>query len=87
MARTEKVSITIDAAVLAAVKKRARAARKNLSTFISDELADALRRQGLKALIQDFERESGPITAAERRKARALLEAADRPRKRRTTAA
>jgi hypothetical protein len=46
-----------------------------------------MRRQGLKALIQDFERESGPITAAERRKARALLEAADRPRKRRTTAA
>lgn len=87
MARTEKVSLTIDAAVLADIKKRARAARKNLSTFISDELADALRREGLKELVQDFERQKGPITAAERRRARGLLEAADRPRKRRKAAA
>lgn len=88
MARTEKVSLTIDVDVLSDIKKRARAAGKNLSTFISDVLADAERRRTMRELIERFERENGRITAAERRRARELLEAGDRkPARRRRAAA
>ena len=88
MARTKKVSITMDAAVLAAAQERARAERKTLSAFISDDVAAAERQRNLRELLDDLERENGPITPAERRKARALLDAADRKlRKRRKTAA
>lgn len=76
MARTEKVSITIDAAVLASAKKGARAARKNLSAFINDLIADAERNRRLGEALDALDREFGPVGADELRKAEALLDAA-----------
>lgn len=86
MARTAKVSITIDAAVLASAKKRARAARKNLSAFISDLIADSERNRRLGEALDALDREFGPVPEAEVNKARAILAQPDskmrkRPRK------
>lgn len=87
MARTEKISITVDAAVLAGVKKRARAEKKNLSAFISDVLADQLRQEALGQALAAFEREHGAIAEARIEKAKKRLESAwSRKRKSRRAA-
>lgn len=83
MSRTEKVSITIDASVLASAKKSARAARKNLSAFISDLIADAERNARLGEALDELDREVGPVSDAELRKARAKLAEADQKMRKR----
>jgi hypothetical protein len=88
VARTKKISITIDANVLASAQKRARAEKKTLSAFLSDDIAAAERQRNLRELLDDLDREHGPLTEAEVRKGRELLAAADRKmRKRRKSAA
>ena len=88
VARTKKISITIDVDVLASAQKRARAEKKTLSAFLSDEIAAAERQRNLRVALDELDREHGPLTEAELRKGRELLAAADRKmRKRRKSAA
>jgi hypothetical protein len=70
-ARTRKISITVDAAVLDQVKRLLRRSGSNLSAYISETLAQDLRDRHLRALIEAHEAEHGVITEAELAEVRA----------------
>ena len=76
MARTEKISVTVDSRVLAEVRKRIRKEKKSLSAFVSEALADQLRGLALDAALKGFEKEHGVLTAEELAKADATLKKA-----------
>lgn len=78
MGRTKKISVTIDAKVLAEAKKRARADQKTLSAYVNDALAERERHRSLGAALEELDRELGPIPPADLRKARDVLAQADR---------
>jgi hypothetical protein len=81
--RTRQVSVTIDAAVLAQVERRLRSEKTTLSAYVSEALAEQIRRQNLRAALEAFERKHGAVTPAEIAAARAALSKATRPRRRR----
>jgi hypothetical protein len=81
--RTRQVSVTIDAAVLAQVERRVHSEKTTLSAYISEALAEQIRRQNLRAALEAFERKHGAITAEELVAARATLAKAMRPKRRR----
>jgi len=88
--RTKQLSITIDTDVLTEVEKRVKAEKKSLSAFVSEALAETVRRHYLRVALDDFERKSGPITSEERKWARKALDDAKakmNSRKRRRRAA
>jgi hypothetical protein len=69
--RAQKVSLTVSEDVLRDVAREAERAGQPLSAYVTDALARELRRAKLRAFIDDFEREHGPITEAELEEARA----------------
>ncbi len=71
--RTRQISVTVDEQVLAQVEQRLRSQKKTLSKWVSDALAEELRRQNLRTALDDFERRHGAITAEEIANARASL--------------
>ena len=54
-----KISVTVDDEVLAAA--RALAPAGNLSALVNEALSELVRRDRLRALLADDERELGPI--------------------------
>jgi hypothetical protein len=68
--RTEKVSITVAEDVLRDVRALARQGKNNLSAYITELLAREVRLRRMKELIDDYEREHGPISEAELQKVR-----------------
>jgi hypothetical protein len=70
-ARTRKISVTVDAAVLDEVKRLLRRSGGNLSAYISETLAQDLRDRRLRSLIDAHEAEHGVITEAELAEVRA----------------
>lgn len=72
-AKTRKISVTVDAAVLAAVKARLRGSKKSLSAYVSDALAEEVQRQQWTEIVADFERDHGAFTLTERKGARAKI--------------
>jgi hypothetical protein len=85
-ARTRQISVTVDATVLAQVEQRLRSEKKTLSAYVSDALAEEIRRQNLRAALDAFERRHGAITPEEIARARASIERATRRRSRRRAA-
>jgi hypothetical protein len=81
-ARTKQISVTVDAEVLAEVERRLRSQAESLSAWVSNALAEEIRRQNLRAALEAFERRHGAVTAEEMASARASLEAATRRTKR-----
>jgi len=81
--RTRQVSVTIDAAVLAEVERRLRSEKTTLSAYVSEALAEQIRRQNLRAALEAFERRHGAITPEELASARATLSKVMRPKRRR----
>jgi len=79
--RTRKISVTVDAAVLAQVRKCLRSTKKTLSAHVSDALAEDLRRRALRELLDEFEGEHCALTAAELEAARLKVERALRRRR------
>jgi hypothetical protein len=63
--RAKKVSLTVDEAVLHAMKREARRTGRTLSAEESDALARELRRRRLAELIVEHEAEHGVISAEE----------------------
>lgn len=63
--RAKKISLTVDEAVLRAMKDEARRTGRTLSAEVSDALARELRRRRLNALILEHEAEHGVIGADE----------------------
>jgi hypothetical protein len=84
--RTKQISVTVDADVLVQVERRLRAEKKTLSAFVSDALAEEIRRHNLRAALDDFERRHGAITKEELSAARARVEKAARGTHRRGAA-
>lgn len=72
-ARSAKVSITVDDAVLREVRKLVGRRGGTLSGYINETLAEDLRRRKLAALIEAYEAEHGAITAAELAAVRASM--------------
>jgi hypothetical protein len=68
--RTEKVSITVAEDVLRDVRTLAKKGRTNLSAYITELLAREVRLRRMQELIDDYEREHGPISEAELQKVR-----------------
>jgi hypothetical protein len=68
--RTEKVSITVAEDVLRDVRALAKQGKNNLSAYITELLAREVRLRRMKELIDDYEREHGPISEAELQKVR-----------------
>lgn len=81
--RTRQVSVTIDAAVLAKVERRLRSEKTTLSAYVSEALAEQIRRENLRAALEAFERKHGAITPEELAAARATLSKVTRPKRRR----
>lgn len=75
--------MTVEASVLDSVKARLRASKKTLSAYVSDALAEEVRRQQWRELVVDFEREHGAFTDAERKEARSKIAKALKGRARR----
>jgi hypothetical protein len=63
--RAKKISVTVDEHVLREVEKDARRSGRTLSAHITDALARDLRRERLRALLEDYEAEHGAITQEE----------------------
>lgn len=85
--RTVKISVTVDRDVLVELKKRLRQRDESLSAYISDAVANAVRRENMRALLDDLERELGPVSEKDRRAARAKLAGAFGARARRRSRA
>ena len=71
--RTAKISVTIDRDVLSTLKRRLRGRDASLSAYISDAVANQIRRERMRALLDDLERELGPVSQKDRRAARSKL--------------
>jgi len=71
--KTQQISITVDTLVLADVRKRLRSTKKTLSEYVSDALADEVRRSNLELALGAFQRDHGTVTARELAEARAKL--------------
>jgi len=63
--RAKKISLTVDEGVLREVESDAKRSGRTLSAHITDALARDLRRRRLQTLLEEYESEHGPITAAE----------------------
>jgi hypothetical protein len=81
--RTRQVSVTIDAAVLAQVERRLRSEKTTLSAYISEALAEQIRREKLRAALASFEHEHGAITPEELALAHNTVSKATRAKRRR----
>jgi hypothetical protein len=71
--KTQQISVTVDTRVLADVRRRLRSEKKTLSEYVSDALADEVRRHHLGHALDAFEREHGAINSLELTEARAKL--------------
>jgi Arc/MetJ family transcription regulator len=80
---TRQVSVTIDAAVLAEVERRLKSEKTTLSAYVSEALAERIRREKLRAALEAFEHEHGAITAEELARARSHLSEPARSKRRR----
>jgi hypothetical protein len=65
MPKTRKISVTVDVDVLQAVERRLRSSGQPLSSYVSEALAEHVRREALRDVIDVFEREHGALTEQE----------------------
>lgn len=63
--RAKKVSLTVDEAVLSAMEREAKKAKRTLSAEVTEALARELRRRRLQELVASYEQDKGVITAQE----------------------
>ena len=69
----ERLTISLDADLAEAIRVAAAAGAENVSSWIADASRRRLSREGLRAVIKDWEAENGPVTADERAAARKWL--------------
>lgn len=75
-----KVSLSIDEDVLA--EARARAGRRELSSYVNEALRRQLQRDRLAELLAEMETESGPVPDEVMKEARRLWRGPDTKRRR-----
>ena len=64
-ARAQKISITVDEAILREARRVAHSTGRTLSAHITEALARDLRRRRLQQLVDEYEREHGTISGEE----------------------
>ncbi len=69
----ERLTISLDADLAEAIRVAAEADADNVSSWIADASRRRLSREGLRAVIKEWEAEHGEITAEERTAARKWL--------------
>ncbi len=69
----DKISISFEAELGDSVRQAARRDDKALSTWLAEAAEAKLRAEALRAFLDDWQREHGPFTAEEMRRARAEL--------------
>ncbi len=69
----ERITISLDADLAEAIRVAAKADAENVSSWIADASRRRLSREGLLAVIKDWEAIHGEITAEEMAAARKLL--------------
>ena len=69
----DKISISLDAGLGAAVRQAAQRADKGLSAWLAEAARAKLRAEALGAFLDTWEREQGPLTVEELRRAKAEL--------------
>lgn len=69
----ERITISLDADLAEAIRVAAQADAENVSSWIADASRRRLSREGLLAVIKDWEAIHGEITAEEMAAARKLL--------------
>ena len=69
----ERITISLDADLAEAIRVAAQADAENVSSWIADASRRRLSREGLLAVIKDWEAIHGEITAEEMTAARKLL--------------
>jgi predicted transcriptional regulator len=67
--RFEKLSITMDPVLTDRAKDLAELEGKSLSAWISELVADAVRREGMRQFVEDWQEEHGRFTEEELRQA------------------
>jgi hypothetical protein len=75
----EKVSLSLDAAILAEARKVA--GRRGLSALVNDALRIKLQHERLARLLGEMDNEFGPVPEAELERARKKWPARRRPRR------
>jgi hypothetical protein len=63
--RVDKMSISLDADLGAAIRDAARRAGRGVSGWLADAAADRLRAEALAAFLDEWEREHGALTPDE----------------------
>jgi hypothetical protein len=63
--KVDKMSISLEADLGDAVRDAARRAGKGLSSWLAEAAAAKLRTEALETFLDEWEREHGPLTAAE----------------------
>jgi hypothetical protein len=76
----EKMSVSFDLELGAAIKKSAAKSSMSVSAWLADAARERLRRQALGEAIEAWEERFGPLTDEEIREADARLERAARRR-------
>ena len=69
----DKISISLDAGLGAAVRQAARRDATSLSAWLAEAARAKLRAEALGAFLDAWEREHGPLTVEELRRARVEL--------------
>ncbi|MCY4615855.1 MAG: hypothetical protein OXC71_05635 [Chloroflexi bacterium] len=69
----EKMSISFDAGLGVAVRDAAQRNEQGLSAWLAEAARAKLRAEALRAFLDDWEREHGPLTEEELRRARVEL--------------
>lgn len=65
LVRVDKMSISLEADLGEAVREAARNAGEGLSSWLAEAAAAKLRAEALEQFLDEWEREHGPLTAAE----------------------
>ena len=72
--KATKMSISLESELGEEVREAARKAGKGLSAWLAEAAAEKLRAEALDEFLDQWQRENGPITPEELRRARAKLD-------------
>lgn len=78
----DRISITIDPALGAAVRQAARRAKVSLSAWVAQASADRVRNDALTSALGEWEAEAGPLTQEELEAAQRALSPSGSPGRR-----
>jgi predicted transcriptional regulator len=73
----DRISITVDAELGQAVRQAAAAEGVSVSSWASEALADRVRKHSLRAFLDEWEAEAGPISDEDKAEAKRIFAEAE----------